>query len=260
MTRRRTSSRARRNPHDDLAWLDDPDATTQPVADYFDQEGDAPDEATLVRVFQAEQRRDPDFRFVRKTLRNGDVLYTSGDARRRYEPTTHVYERDAKGGWSREDAGDFIFRVDPEGYYPDHGDVAFARAFWTSPSPLYHGTPSLRSVLKTGLKVASETRGLTNRGVGAAVFTSIEPDGLESYAQGSDGGIVVIDTARMARDGLTPDMSQEPEALEHELRGALAHALEIDYRPESIDPSGADPNTVIVYGSIPAKYVKRYGR
>lgn len=110
--------------------------------------------------------------------------------------------------------------------------------------------------MEDGLEGRAETRGLTNKSVGAAVFTSLEPELVEAYT-GSDGGVVVINTRQMKQDGFTPFVGPEPEILEKQIASAFAHKIGVDYEEEYSD-SGMDPNTIIVYGDIPAKYITKY--
>lgn len=125
--------------------------------------------------------------------------------------------------------------------------------FWSSPATLYHGTKNLDEVLKTGLEPRNETRGINNRSVGASVFLTLEPGFAEKY-----GSVVSIDTKRMKQDGLTPFVSQEPEIFESEIMGAVAHGLGAeDYNYEIYD-TGISPDTVIMFGGIPPKYLQEY--
>jgi hypothetical protein len=138
--------------------------------------------------------------------------------------------------------------------YPDEGDEAFNRDFWRSPSELYHFTTEDRveGILAEGLGPRAETRGLTNRDVEAAVFTTTNPE-LSGYGEQQ----LVLDMAGMKAAGLMPFVSAEPGHVQYELRGAIAARLGIeDYVYESIDPGAADPETIIVYGSIPPKFLR----
>jgi hypothetical protein len=60
---------------------------------------------------------------------------------------------------------------------------------------------------------------------------------------------------RMKQDGFTPFVGPEPEILEKQIAGAFAHKIGVDYKEDYSD-SGMDPNTIIIYGDIPAKYIK----
>jgi len=129
--------------------------------------------------------------------------------------------------------------------------------FWAPGNPppeLYHATTpdNVAGILKQGLGVRSKTRGISNRSVGAAIFTSTELSDLEGGEYGD--AIFQIDTAAMQRDGVTPPLSLEPDEEEREWKEALASKLGVeDFVFES--EAGMSPNTIVVYGHIPAKYL-----
>ena len=127
--------------------------------------------------------------------------------------------------------------------------------FWESPVPLYHATrdENAEDILRDGLEARNQTRGLANRGTGSAVFTSLNPDAIaESYGP----TVIEIDTAAMKRDGLTPFSFRETPIVEAEAREGLAHVLGIEDFYQDIE-AGLDPDTIIINGAIPAKYLKR---
>ena len=126
--------------------------------------------------------------------------------------------------------------------------------FWTRPAPLYHATTEdhLDDILAEGLIPMAQSRGLRNRGVRPAVFTTLN---RESAERGTYGDVVFeIDTGAMARDGYTPQVAQEPDVVEADGRNALAHALGVD---DFVDEAENDPDTIIVFGPIPRKYLRR---
>jgi hypothetical protein len=126
--------------------------------------------------------------------------------------------------------------------------------FWESPSPLYHatGADNVKSILRSGLNPESQSRGLRNRGVGSAVFTTLEEDSARSGMYGD--AVFEIDTRAMARDGYTPEVEGEPDVAEYEAKNSLAWAFGIeDYIQDGPEN---DPYTVIVYGHIPPKYLR----
>ena len=126
--------------------------------------------------------------------------------------------------------------------------------FWKHPVPLYHATTEdhVEAILEEGLRPRSLSRGLRNRGVGAAVFTTSD---LEQTAMGTYGDVVFeIDTVTMARDGYTPTVAQEPDVVEAEGLNSLAWAFGLeDFNAEPEN----DPSTVIVEGAIPPEYLRR---
>lgn len=174
--------------------------------------------------------------------------------------------------------GQWVIEADPK--YPDIEDLAgwlwqatesdaedfgvsagdFNTIFWAHPQALYHATPdeNVESIRAEGIGAANKTRGLTNRSVGSAVFTSSEYE--ELYGSGSYGNnIFEINTEAMKADGYMPRVEQEPEVEEAAWRGALAHKIGADERTRaSLEQTSSDmsPNTVIVHGSIPPKYIR----
>lgn len=152
------------------------------------------------------------------------------------------------------DAYDWLEAVDPEAWVdmPD-----FSREFWQSPSTLYHATQTnlVPSILKNGLNATSQSRGMGNRSVGGAVFTVTD---VELLSDGSYGNsIFEIDAPQMKRDGRTPTVEREPSIVEYEAREALAARVSRDiYLERSSDYEGEWADTVIVHGSIAAKYLR----
>lgn len=144
---------------------------------------------------------------------------------------------------------DISMHDDLHSFFIEDHELKFNKEFWDFPTALYHGTSDIESVLAQGIEPRSETRGLNNRSVGDAVFTTSNYDIARSY-----GDVVKIDTIAMKTADYTPFVSSEPEILEHELIGAVAHMLGVEYDHDIYD-AGIDYDTVIVYGSIPAKYL-----
>jgi hypothetical protein len=130
--------------------------------------------------------------------------------------------------------------------------------FQEYPGTLFHSTPNknLEAIMKRGLKAESQTRGLTNRGVGAAIFTF---DNEESTMTGSYGDTVLaIDCAAMKRDGLEFYVEQEPAVTENETAGILASVAGADnFHWEAGGDGADDPATVILHiGVVPPKYLR----
>lgn len=154
---------------------------------------------------------------------------------------------------SIESKENWLDRIDPEDYFTEKADE-FNKDFWYGPCPLYHATTEdhVDDILEHGLECRDETRGLSNRGVGSAVFTT---SSFEETERGSYGDYVFkIDTKAMKADGYCPYVSMEPQVVAYELRMALAHHIGAeDYvADESNDIS---PDTVIIQGDVPAKYL-----
>lgn len=129
----------------------------------------------------------------------------------------------------------------------------FNEGFWESPSTLYHATgpEAAEAILESELGRRNKTRGLGNRSVGGAVFTTTDPGGWQEIY----GPVLFeIDTRAMKEGGLTPRVEREPEIVEAEMREAVARSIGLDdfYADR---PGDVDPTTVIVYGDIPAEYL-----
>ncbi len=207
--------------------------------------GDAIDEVTLMALIQisgAEWHGGP--------FPTGITVVRVGD---------HVFEA-ANGSKEFEDEGDFdsfisniLFNDSFHEYYGPI-DEEFNNDFWESPPPLLHGTNDLEAVLRSGLAPSSDTRGIDNRSVGAAVFTTTEESIAEEYGSSEGGGIVRINTEAMKKDGDTPFVAEEPPIVEYEYTRNIAHHLGMDEYEPDIE-SGMDPNTVIVHGKIDPKYL-----
>ena len=134
-------------------------------------------------------------------------------------------------------------------------NVDFSQEFWDGVSPgykLYHGTneENIESIKKNGLETRDETRGIENRSTGTAVFTSSEPE-TASYFYDI---VLSIDIGQMKEDGYMPRVSLEGPIEEAEMVQTIAHKLGIDDYNVEIE-QGLDPGTIILYGSIPPKYL-----
>ncbi len=152
------------------------------------------------------------------------------------------------------DASQFVYDYDLQDEEAKYEDD-FNKQFWDGPGEVYHATPSdnIESIKQNGIGASEETRGMSNRNVGPAVYTTADPD---EAADGSYGDAVfAIDLAAMARDGVTPYVSQEPDVSQGELRGELASAIGLDNFEYDWE-SDMSPNTIVFHGSIPAKYVR----
>ena len=135
-------------------------------------------------------------------------------------------------------------------------ETDFSKEFWDGVSEgysLYHGTYEDRvdDILKDGIGARDETRGLSNRSTGSAVFTSSQPE----TAYYSYDNVFKIDVGAMKRDGYMPQTSMEEPFDEAEQVDALANKIGLeDYRHEV--EQGLDPETIIFYGSIPSQYLE----
>jgi hypothetical protein len=146
----------------------------------------------------------------------------------------------------------------PEDFIPtklsflsDYSDY-INKNFWETPETLYHATTdeNVNDIIESGLIPSNETRGISNRGVGAAVFTSSNSDEIDSYGN----NIFEIDTNLMKQDGYMPIVGKEPDVEQHDLVSTLANFYELDNVYIDIE-QGQSPNTYVVYGKIPSKYI-----
>jgi hypothetical protein len=138
----------------------------------------------------------------------------------------------------------------------------FNNDFWRLPQTLFHCTPEQNAavILQQGLKSRSATRGINNRSVGSAIFTTMAEEEVDSVKASYGPCVFAIDTSAMKKDGVMLPVEKEPE-------WERAEKMEFVYRrlghedaeaSRFVDSSdGTSPYTVIVYGSIPPKYLKR---
>lgn len=153
-------------------------------------------------------------------------------------------------------ANDWLFDLDDyrlEEFYPQD----FNKDFWEGMGNnyiLYHATnpDNIESIKQHGLNASSETRGLSNQGMGAAVFTHPNPDSIAIYG----AAIIAINVSAMKKDGYMPTVSGETPLQVEELRNAAAHRLGIeDWVGNEFSSDGLDPETIAFYGNIPPKYL-----
>jgi len=134
----------------------------------------------------------------------------------------------------------------------------FNQEFWESAGKgtiLYHGTSeeNAKNILREGLDMRDETRGISNRSVGAAVFTSYNPEAIEAYGD----IIIAIDIGEMKKDGYMPIVEPEGDVDFGQYQEALAHLIGIkDYYYEY--EQGIDQETIVFNSTIPAKYLSLY--
>lgn len=128
--------------------------------------------------------------------------------------------------------------------------------FWEKPRYLYHATRPERaaSILANGLEQRNETRGLTNREVGDAVFAHLSA----RFVRDGYGDVVIeIDCPMMKADGLMPEVEMEPPLRRREQRERVAWAIGLeDYAATDGDCDGLDIETRILYADIPTQYLR----
>jgi len=133
---------------------------------------------------------------------------------------------------------------------PDKGDE-----FWEYPSFVYHATDSsnAESIMRDGLHQKNDSRGLSNRDMGSAVFTSLEPDAIEAYGD----TVIAINAPQMKADGYMPSVEGETPLVDSEIRSAIANLIGFDeYIAEEYSSEGFHPDTLAFYGDIPPKYLE----
>jgi hypothetical protein len=132
----------------------------------------------------------------------------------------------------------------------------FNKMFWDNPATLYHNTKpeNIENIKKDGLKVKNDTRGFTNKSVGSAVFTHNDPDFTVNSPYGNV--VVTINTKLMKQDGYMPFVTKEPNWEEQAALNLIAHKMGYNDEINSVESwDGTNDATVIVHGSIPAKYL-----
>jgi hypothetical protein len=121
---------------------------------------------------------------------------------------------------------------------------------------VYHSTPeeNLESIENHGLRPESRTRGISNRNVGSAIFTSYEPDEMGSYGD----GLVAIDLEIARRMNPKLETGLEPPIEEYIRRSAIANRLGIEdtgmFLPSQSD--GIREDTLIIYGDVPKEAIE----
>lgn len=154
----------------------------------------------------------------------------------------------------------WIWDID-EDYLTDYvgNDEDSNQTFWDgvgNGTVTYHATRSenIQNIQRVGLLAKNESRGISNRGMGDAVFTSYEPEEItDSYG----GNLIEINLGKMKADGYMPEVSMEEPIIFCDLRNAIAHAIGLeDFYCETDSSDGLSPNTVAIYGNIPPKYLK----
>ncbi len=157
------------------------------------------------------------------------------------------------------EAHDWLWRIhDVDSYV---SDIDFNKKFWNDVFPsstVYHATHSeyAKEIQEKGLRPSNESRGISNRGTGAAVFTSENPDNIDFYGD----TIFVINLGDMKRDGYMPNVSREEPIEEAEKRNLIANRIGLDMfdATHDLQSEGIYGDTVVIYGTIPPKYLSLY--
>ncbi len=208
------------------------------ILEYPDPDSSVSEEEQIQRALDASGATEV-------TLPNGEVIYVTDD---------EVIELD-KNYASIKEKNEWISGVDVDTYYPNH-EQEWNDEFWKHPSTLYHATTedNVQDILKHGLETRNQTRGIANRGVGHAVFTTSD---VEDLRNGSYGDFIFeIDTGAMAQFSDCPFVSREPPIVEAELRETLAWKIGMrDYYYDDVE-SDISPDTIIIHGSIAPQYLE----
>lgn len=143
--------------------------------------------------------------------------------------------------------------------YPGDYFKDYSESYWDqvhNGDLVYHATTeeNIETILKEGLLAGDKTRGISNRSTGAAVFASENIDEISSY-----GDIVLsINIGQMKSDGYMPHAQREEPVIEADIKNALASSIGLDDYQEEYDSSGGiSQSTVVFFGNIPIKYLKR---
>lgn len=145
-----------------------------------------------------------------------------------------------------------------EDFFPE---LNFNEEFWSGighGSFAYHATSSenVPAIMKSGLHASNKTRGLRNTDMGSAVFAITDEyiDDVSAALDSYGDAIIVINLDAMKRDGYMPEVEKETPVQEAEIRESLAHLIgEDNYNAEY--ESDYMPDTIAIYGDIPAKYL-----
>ena len=159
---------------------------------------------------------------------------------------------------SFENAEEWVYNIGENAWqYVDYKD--FGEDFWenvTEGETLYHGTyeDRIEDIMREGLSPMDKTRGIENRSTGSAIFTSSSAEVASEYYP----IVLEINIGQMKADRYMPRVSKEGPVDESETLQALAYKIGledfyVDYE------QGLDPETIIFYGNIPAKYLRIIG-
>lgn len=139
-------------------------------------------------------------------------------------------------------------------------DIDFNKQFWDDAHTglvLYHATDEENwpSIQRRGLFARSETRGINNRGMDEAVFTSSDGDSLSAYGD----CLIEIDVGKMKEDGYMPEVGPESPLADSYKYEGIAHKIGMeDYSHSSeYQSEGVFDSTIAFFNNIPRKYLKR---
>ena len=142
-------------------------------------------------------------------------------------------------------------------------NIDFNKLFWQYPHTLFHcTTPEKYELIKSSgkLKPMNITRGINNRSVVSSIFTTMEDCEIELLRQSYGNIVIQINTQQMKKDGFIPFVSKEPEVEEAEKLSFVFTKLGQEKEVSTFIDSGCGISeyTVIVYESVPMKYLSLY--
>jgi hypothetical protein len=133
---------------------------------------------------------------------------------------------------------------------------------------VFHRTTedALESILEDGsIGAMNASRGLSNRGTGAAIFASAEDDAMGTYGDIS----IEINLDTLRDDNPDLDVQLEEPLVEVFQKQAAAHVLEresgidltgiTESELSELSSEGITEDTLVIYGAIPIEYTKIYG-
>lgn len=140
-------------------------------------------------------------------------------------------------------------------------NTEFNETFWKFPMTLWHCTPeeNVQEILKDGLLARHESRGIVNRSISRAVFTTMEWEEVPGNQMTYGDGVIEIDTPTMKKHGITPYVSMEPDWEEAILLAAVYTRLtkKEHYDDHFISSSeGTSKYTVIIHDEVPPQFLK----
>lgn len=133
----------------------------------------------------------------------------------------------------------------------------FNARFWEHPEALFHATPTenVELIKREGLKAVHKSRGLANRHIRSAVFTSTEPDWITHHYGPS---VITIHTDLMKKDGFMPQVTKEPNHTESDVINFIANKIGAWIDDQDLSNSrseGTTDDTVIIHSPVPPKYL-----
>lgn len=117
----------------------------------------------------------------------------------------------------------------------------------------YHATNDdyISNIMDDGLEPRIHSRGLTNTSTGSAVFTTLDIEELDMNVYGD--AHIKINLSAMKEDNYKPRVSEEHPLIIDRYRSSIAHIFGVEYESDNNDLS---PDTLVIFGHIPPKYLE----